>query len=128
MGALQMAGERPLRQTRPTPEQVKTYGNRPDGTPKGAGYFGEIANPYLPPGNFSGEKTIGINLGGKDISIPTLVPTLTTQEIRAVLQAKDAKDIPEPIVRKAVEHAKLRMQQGKPIYATPDEYSPLPKD
>lgn len=114
-----------LQQTpvRPSQERIATYGKRQDGTPKGAGYFGEIKHP----GNsktFSTELSIGVNLEGKDLQIPLLVPTLTRSEIQAVIAGKDT----EAIVQKAVDHAKDRIQKGKSPYAEPNEYVPLPKE
>lgn len=123
MGMLSTAKEPPLQVTQPQQERVATYGKRPDGTPKGAGYFGEIAHPDNP-SNFSTELTVGVNIGGKDMTIPLLVPTLTQQEIRAVLAGKES----DAIVKKAVDHALSRMKQGKTPYAEPGEYYPLPKE
>lgn len=123
MGMLNEAAPAPLTASRPTKERIATYGNRPDGTPKGAGYFGEIPHPDNPD-TYSTELTIGVKLGGQEMHIPLLVPTLTKQEIRDVLAGKES----DQIVRKAVEHAKLRMQQGKHPYAEPGEYHPLPKE
>lgn len=127
MGVLQQAVEPKISATQPEKERLATYGNRPDGSPKGAGYYGEVQNPYKP-GEFSTELTIGVTVGGKPMDIPVLVPGLTTQEIRAVLKAKGADDIPESAVQKAVAHAKLRMQSGKSPYADPGEYHPLPNE
>lgn len=127
MGLLQEKRDPPLQVTYPDKERMATYGNRPDGSPKGAGYYGEVQNPYRP-GWHSTELTVGVTLGGKPMDIPVMVPGLTQQELRAVLQSKTAKDIPESIILKAVAHAKQRMQQGKSPYADPGEYHPLPKD
>ena len=107
--------------TRPSKERMATYGNRPDGTPKGAGYFGEIPHPKKP-GVFSTELSIGVNFDGEETQIPLLVPTLSRQDIDAVIAGKDT----DAIVRKAVDHAKMRLQQGKSPYAAPDEFYDLP--
>ena len=104
-------------------ERVASYGKRPDGTPKGKGYFGEIPHP-TERGVFSTELTIGVELSGKDYNIPLLVPTLTKAEIDAVMVGKEN----ETIIKKAVEHAKTRMSQGKSPYADPSELYPLPKE
>ena len=50
---------------------------RADGTPKGEGYFGKLKRPD---GDVSTELSIGVNLGGKETEIPTLVPTLSEEE------------------------------------------------
>jgi len=109
--------------TRPTKERIATYGKRPDGTPKGPGYFGEIPHPGKP-GTFSTELTVGVNVGGKDMNIPLLVPTLTKAEIDAVIQGRETKDI----IDKAIQHALDRVKRGKSPYAGPDEFYPLPKE
>lgn len=121
MGSL--LGELLSSPVRPSKERVASYGSRPDGTPKGAGYFGEIPHPKKP-GVFSTELSIGVNLDGEETQIPLLVPTLSRQEINAVVSGKDT----ESIVKKAVEHARTRLQQGKSPYAGPDEIYPLPKE
>lgn len=107
----------------PSKQRVASYGKRQDGTPKGAGYFGEIPHPGKP-GQFSTELSIGVNMDGKDAQIPLLVPTLTKQEIDAVIAGKENNGI----VQKAVDHAKKRMQQGKSPFAQPNEMIPLPTE
>lgn len=104
------------------PQSGMGYGNRPDGTPKGAGYFGEIPSPVRP-GEFSTELTIGVNLGGKDVDIPLITPNLSRSEIEAVMRGRESKEI----VNKAVEHAKARMKQGKSPYADDGEVRALPE-
>jgi hypothetical protein len=109
--------------SRPTKERIATYGKRPDGTPKGPGYFGEIPHPGKP-GTFSTELSVGVDFGGEQKLIPLLVPTLTRSEIDAVIQGRETKDI----VNKAIEHAVKRMKLGKNPFAEPDEFHPLPKE
>ena len=108
---------------RPTKERIATYGKRIDGTPKGAGYFGEIPHPGKP-NVYSTELSIGVELDGKEIQIPLLVPTLSKSEIDAVIRGQET----ESIIRKAVDHAKYRMKQGKSVFAEDNEYHPLPKE
>ena len=128
MGILdQIGGQSSLTQTRPSKDRIAGYGKRSDGTPKGAGYFGEIPNPGNP-GVYSTELSVGVNIGGKDMNIPMLVPTLSRKDIRDVLNAKNADEIPESVVQKAVAHAKKRMSAGKSPYADADEFYPLPKE
>ncbi len=87
------------------------YGKRQDGTSKGRGFLGELKRPD---GGVSTEITVGVNIDGKETEIPTLVPTLTTPEINSLLRGNRPSDA---IVQKAVEHAKLRMSQGKSVFA-----------
>ena len=109
--------------SRPSKERVATYGKRPDGTPKGAGFFGEIPHPGKP-GTFSTELSIGVELDGKEIQVPLLVPTLSRKEIDAVIQGNEH----EGIVRKAVGHARQRLKQGKSPFADAGEFHPLPEE
>ncbi len=94
----------------------KDYGLRPDGTPKGPGFLGELKRPD---GKVSTELSIGVTFeDGKEIEIPMLVPTLTQNEINDLLSVPEGTDIfkhptGESIAKKAIEHAKMRISQGK---------------
>jgi len=110
-----------VQQRQPDDNQVSMYGARPDGTPKGPGYFGELSTKSRPD-TFSGERTIGVNFDGKDYDVPLIVPTLTHKELQAVLHGQDT----DGIVRKAVEHAKKRLAEGKSPYASKEDYTQLP--
>lgn len=104
------------------------YGKRPDGTPKGKGYFGEIKRPD---GNVMTEISIGVGLNGKETQIPLIVPTLNKQELDALMKndpkSKDfMRRIPSSVIDKAVEHAVQRMKQNKSPYAEPNEVMGLP--
>lgn len=91
------------------------YGRRTDGTPKGRGFLGELKRPD---GDISTEVSVGVNIGGKEMDIPLLVPTLTKQEIDEVLSGGRPS---EGVVRKAAEFAKQRIAQGKSVFAGSDE-------
>lgn len=106
----------PAQPVAPSNDRVSSYGNRQDGTPKGAGYFGEIPNPGKP-GSYSTELSIGVNLGGKEHEIPLLVPTLTPNEVQKALAGQQT----DAMVDKAVAHAKQRMKSGKSPFAQPGE-------
>jgi hypothetical protein len=108
---------------KPSKERVASYGKRPDGSATGMGFFGEIPHP-TEEGVFSTELTIGVHLDGKPYNIPLLVPTLTRDELHAVMIGKED----ERIIRKAVDHAKRRINQGRSPYAEPNEIYPLPKE
>jgi len=98
------------------------YGLRSDGTPKGAGYFGELKRPD---GAISTELSIGVNLDGQEREIPSLVPTLSADEVDHMLQGGQPTD---GIVQKAVEHARMRMSRGQDVFATADDAPrPAPK-
>ena len=89
----------------------KDYGNRPDGSSKSTGFLGEIK---LPDGGVATEYSTqsgAIKVDGKQIDFPTLVPTLTKNEI-ALMQNEiipNKKPIPETIMQKSIEHAKIRL-------------------
>jgi len=87
------------------------YGMRQDGTRKGRGFFGELKRPD---GDISTEISVGVNIGGKEMEIPTLVPTLSPQEINYLLSGKPPT---REIVDKAVMHARERMKAGLPVFA-----------
>ncbi len=91
------------------------YGKREDGTDKGMGFFGELKRPD---GNVSTELSIGVELGGKETQIPLLVPTLSDDEIKSLLNGgKPTKEI----VDKAAQYAIMRMKQGKKPFAQEGE-------
>lgn len=92
------------------------YGTREDGTFKGPGFMGELKRPD---GDVSTELSIGVEIGGKEVEIPMLVPTLTKKEVDHLLSDGEPT---EAIIDKAVEHAKKRLEQGKsPFYGADDE-------
>lgn len=91
-----------------------SFGTREDGTPKGRGYLGPLVTPA---GNIVTEYTIGVNLDGKEVDIPTLVPTLTAGEILSVLDAADNGDQPmESVITKAIEHARNKIANGQSVF------------
>lgn len=100
------------------------YGARADGTQKGTGYFGALPAAG---GKVSTEISVGVNLGGKEMEIPTLVPTLTRPEIDHLLAGQPPT---KEIVDKAVAHAKTRLASGKDPFAGPGDQgappAPLP--
>ena len=86
-------------------------GLRADGTPKGRGFLGVLNRPD---GGISTELSVGVEFDGKEIEIPTLIPTLNKEEIAHLLQGKEAT---EAIMQKAIVHAQERIAQGKsPFY------------
>lgn len=100
----------------------KDYGTRADGTKKGPGFFGELKRPD---GDFSTEISIGVEFDGQETEIPTLVPTLTREEVDYLL---DDNDPTEEIIDKAVAHALDRFKQKKSAFIQPGEkYVAKPK-
>jgi hypothetical protein len=83
---------------------------RADGSRKGAGFLGPLK---FKDGRTSTELSIGANFDGAQREIPSLVPTLSQDEINHLLGG----GAPTPsIVQKAVDHARMRMQQGLPVF------------
>ena len=84
---------------------------REDGSQKGQGFLGPLK---FHDGRTSSELSIGVNIDGNEVEIPSLVPTLSKDEIDHLLGggAPTAE-----IVDKAVSHARMRMQQGLPVFA-----------
>jgi len=91
------------------------YGARSDGSPKGLGFLGELKRPD---GKVSTEISIGVNLDGREIEIPSLVPTLTKQEVNHLLSGGQPNDV---IVRKAMDYARYRIAKGKSPFAQQGE-------
>jgi hypothetical protein len=104
------------------------YGMRPDDTPKGMGYFGEIKRPD---GNVMTELSIGVNLDGKETLVPLIVPTLNKSELNYLTkgdpEADDFMDkLPKSIIDKAVEHAVMRMKENKSPFAEEGDVMSMP--
>jgi hypothetical protein len=90
---------------------IKSFGKRNDGTNKGTGYLGVLTRPD---GKVSTELSIGVNIDGKETEIPSLVPTLTKQEVDYMLSGQKPT---KQIVQKAVDYAKERKKKGLSPYA-----------
>ena len=60
-----------------------------------------------------------MNLGGKEIEIPTLVPTLSREEMSLMTNdiIPNGKQVPRQILQKAIEHATKRMSVGQSPFA-----------
>jgi hypothetical protein len=104
------------------------YGNRPDGSPKGMGFFGELKRPD---GSVSTEISVGVGVDGKEMDIPLIVPTLTKKELNYLLKTdingkNFFNNMPPSIMDKAYEHAQTRMKSGLSPFAGPDEITKPP--
>jgi hypothetical protein len=87
---------------------------RMDGTPKSAtGYLGSHTGIS---GREMTEYSTSIEVDGKDVLMPIFVPGLTDDELEYLKTEPNPKDIPRTIMKKAVEHAKKRVKEGKPIF------------
>lgn len=92
------------------------FGNRADGSKKGVGWLGILP---LSDGSVATEYSVGVNINGKEVEIPTLVPTLTKDEVKLMTEdiIPNHKKVPDSIMDKAIEHANSRIAQNKsPFY------------
>lgn len=97
---------------------------RPDGSMKGPGFLGPIKNAI---GQSREEYSIGVNIDGKEMEIPTFVPTLTAQELDYLTNMQEGMPIPKSIQEKAVGHALDRMRQGQsPFHANGPSHARRP--
>lgn len=97
------------------------WGAREDGSAKGTGFLGVLRRPD---GGVSTEISVGVQINGKEVEIPTLVPTLTRKEVDTLLSTpldNGASKIPDSIVNKAVAYAKQRIAAGKSPFAGPND-------
>jgi hypothetical protein len=102
-----------------------TPGLRADGSQKGAGFLGNMANTGNP-GSYSSELSIGVEINGKETEIPSLVPTLTADEVKSVLALKDGQPMPAAVVDKARAYAEKRIAAGKSPFAGANETGKAP--
>jgi hypothetical protein len=91
---------------------------RRDGSTKSAkGFLGPVENKAQ--GGTMTEVSVGIEIEGKEMEVPTMVPTLTPEEIDTLANMQlegNAKNIPQSIIIKAKEHAIKRLKEGKSVY------------
>ncbi len=105
----------------PEPDR-STWEKRADGSDKGNGFLGLQKRTD---GKVSSEISITTSdvEPGKDVEIPTMVPTLTPQETQWLLShdISNPKTLPQAITEKAVDFARSRRAAGLPYFATPAE-------
>ena len=105
------------------------YGLRADKTQKGRGFFGELKRPD---GGISTEISVGVGINGKETEIPLIVPSLSKEELDYLLNTpvkskRFFDDMPPQILQKAMEHAKMRIDQDKSPFAGPGEITEAPR-
>ncbi len=101
----------------PESEPVPDYGLRRDGSKKGTGWLGIQKTKS---GSDMTEYTVGLEINGNEVDVPTLVPTLNQKEIDYLKTEPDLRErsqINDSIIRKAKEHAEKRMREGKSVFA-----------
>jgi hypothetical protein len=100
---------------------MSDYGKRANGTKKGLGYFGEIRSKD----GKSISTEIGANeeVDGRDLHYPLINPNLSREEIDYLVNGGKPTDA---IYDKALEHALMRLKQGKNPFAEEGEQIALP--
>lgn len=109
------------------PSAAPNYGTRFNSTDqKGDGFLGPLQRPDG--SAVMSEYSIGVQINGKETEIPTLVPTLTKQEVQTILTMKDGAKVPDAIVQKARAYAEQRIAAGKSPFASAGEQQNLYPD
>ena len=96
----------------PNQTRREDWGKRGDGSPKGRGYLGVQKMTDGSDKDIT-EMSVGVNIDGRDMEIPTVVPTLTLEEYQTL---KAGLKPSTEIINKAVKHAKERMKENKSPY------------
>lgn len=109
-------------------KEKPNYGPRIDGTPKGVGFFG----PLHKGSEVVTEYATTVNIDGKETLIPTVVPTLSKGELDSVVNeatgGKRDNKMWKSVIDKSVEHAKMRIKQGRsPFLEDGEKTTPIPK-
>ena len=91
------------------------YGTRADGTTKGTGFFGPL-EMRDGSGMVATEISIGVEIDGREVEIPTLVPTLTNEQKDFLLSGGDPRGR-EDIVNASISHAEKRIEEGLSPFA-----------
>ena len=68
----------------------------------GQGWLGPVVRDD---GKTMTEYSIGVSIDDKEVTLPTMVPTLSKEEIETLRTLSDGENVPSSIVEKAVEHA-----------------------
>lgn len=70
------------------------------------------------------EYSIGVEIDGEEVLIPTVVPGLSDAELKTLLDATaGVGDLTPEIVQKAIDHARKRIKEGKSPFADTARYS-----
>lgn len=106
----------------------KPFGLRPDGTSKGTGYLGVL---NLPNGDVATEYSMqsdAVKVNGQRIDFPTLIPTLTKDEVSLMVNdiIPNGKPVPDDVAQKAVDFALKRISEGKNVFIQGNERPSTP--
>jgi|TARA_R110002012_G_scaffold112269_3_gene257769 hypothetical protein len=64
------------------------------------------------------EHSMGFGMNGKEVEIPMIVPSTTKAELNRIL---NGKEVTPAMIKKATDHAKMRMKQGKSPFKNPED-------
>ena len=98
-------------------DDPSTFGTRSDGSSKSTGYLGPVINNIT--GETMTEVSITLDIDGKKVTMPSMVPTLTQKEINILAHMpieNNFKNIPQSIIDKAVDHYFKRLDEGKSAF------------
>lgn len=103
------------------------WDKRADGSVKGNGFLGLLKRPD---GKVSSEISIGVEVNGKEVEVPTMVPTLSQSQLDYLMTnpVGDGHPIPRDIVQKATAFASQRIAAGKSPFAGSGEQLTAPAD
>jgi hypothetical protein len=88
---------------------------RPDGSPKGSGWLGPRKTKS---GANVTEYSVGVDINGQQLDIPTMIPELSEEEINKILIAAEKGEFPDQaIIAKAIAHAQKMISEGKSVFA-----------
>jgi hypothetical protein len=93
------------------------------GKPKGLGHLGPLLRSDGK--TVESEYSIDGEINGKPTQYPSIVPTLTKEEVNTLLNAKDSDKLPDSIYQKAEAYATQRVNAGKDPFAGPGEQQNL---
>jgi hypothetical protein len=99
-------------------EKTQSY----SGPPKGLGFLGPLKNAR---GEVMSEYSVDGEINGKPVQYPSIVPTLTKDELTAVLSAKEGARLPNSVYQKAAAFAKQRLDAGQDPFAAVGEQQNL---
>lgn len=109
-----------LRPGAENPLGLANMGIRHDGSgPKGKGFLGLLPTPD---GNVATEYSMGVDINGKPMEIPSIVPTLNPQELKGILGG----EISASAEQKALAHALMRLKSGLSPFAGNNELRQSP--
>ena len=101
-------------------EAKKSYGLRNDGkTFKGTGWLGELKTSDGGVATEYSTQSEAVKVNGERIDFPSLVPTLTPDEVKTMTGyiIPNHRPVPDGIMQKAVDHARSRLAAGRSVWA-----------